>query len=46
MDRRPAKVAAQDRTNGLGDHGSQRAVQRTEAVAGSVNTPIGEGMTT
>jgi hypothetical protein len=30
----------------LGDHGSRRAVQRTEAAAGSVNTPIGEGIKT
>ena len=36
----------QDRTDGLGDHGSWRAVPRTEAVTGSVNTPIGEGITT
>jgi hypothetical protein len=36
----------QDRTDSLGDHGSRRAIQRTEAVAGSVNTPIGEGITT
>jgi hypothetical protein len=30
----------------LGDHGSRRAIQRTEADVGSVNTPIGEGITT
>jgi transposase len=36
----------QDRTDGLGDHGSWRAIQRTEAVAGGLNTPIGEGITT
>ena len=36
----------QDRTDGLGHHGSQREIQGAEAVAGSVNTPIGEGITT
>src|SRR5262245_220756 len=36
----------QDRADGLGHHGSQREIQGAEAVAGSVNTPIGEGMTT
>jgi len=36
----------QDRPNGVGDYGARRAVQRTKAAAGSVNTPIGEGITT
>jgi transposase len=36
----------QDCTDGLGHHGSQRAIQGAEAAVGSVNTPIGEGMTT
>jgi hypothetical protein len=35
----------QDCTDGLGDHGSRRAIPGTEVAAGSVNTPIGEGTT-
>ena len=36
----------QDCMDGLGNHGSWRAIRRTEAAAGSVNTPIGEGIKT
>ncbi len=51
MDRRPAKVAAVALANKIARmawamNGSWRAVQGTEAAAGSVNTAIGEGMTT
>ena len=51
MERRPAEggggcARQQDRTDGLGHHGSQREIQGADAVAGGVNTPIGEGMTT
>jgi hypothetical protein len=43
---RRGRARQQDRADGLGHYGPWREIPGAKAVAGSVNTPFGEGMTT